>query len=458
MKKYNEKEVKRILKQDLTLPQEVDEKVYEAYGKLSGKTYQAAGRISCRKWILAGTAAAMLAASTLGVMAAGGFFTKDVKEEGKTLSYDFEIDYELTAGEVTAVPKYIPEGYTEYEEGKYDKDGMHQNGISICPVDAAWLDSAEDMLATDHLLDMETTTLDNMEAHVLTLDWNQERAGKGFDKRVYLFNPEEGYVVVVFGGNDLPMEELKKVADNLDIQVDLTKPQTYVSEEEKDKERAAEEEWQKRQKQTREDGVSADQMHRLGEAFRTALDDAVVTVESVKLVDSLAGYDTADVADYEELSYWLNEDGSLKDYERLTSDFDTQEERSRENVGQKFLEVKVKAENPSAETIDYWAGAGKLARLVKQADGTYAYPDASWEAVDTSHSLIQSAGYPVYFDKACNTGENRNHFFYRELAPGETLEYTLLYVVDEDMADELYLNYNVSEELEDDSFVDVSVK
>lgn len=458
MKRYEEKEVKRILRQDLVLPEEVNDKVMEAYGMLSGKSYQTAKRRSFRKWILVGAAAAMLAASTLGVMAASGFFTKEVKEQGGSLSYDFNINYELTPGEVIVTPGYIPEGYTEFGEGKYDKDGQHKNGISICGINAAWLANQPDVLQTDELKDLEKTTLDNMEAHVLTLNGEEERSAHGFDKRIYLFNPEEGYVVIVYGGDDLSMEELKKVADNLDIQVDNSSPQEYLSQMEKEKEEADEEEWQQRQEEARAEGAAAEQVKQPGEAFQAVGEGVWTTVESVKLVDSLEGYDKAGIADYEELSYWMNEDGSLKSYERLAFDCDMQEEISREEVGQRFLEVKVKVENRTDEVNDYWAGAGQLCRMLRQEDGTYAYTDTWTEPLDMEHGLIQTEKYPVYFDKAQHTGEDRNHFFYRDLQPGETLEFTLLYVVDEDITDSMYLNYNVSDEISEDFFVDVSVK
>lgn len=459
MKRYEEKEVKRILRQELVLPQEVNEKVLEAYGMLSGKSYQTTKRHSCRKWVLVGAAAAMIAASTLGVMAANGFFTKEVTEQGENLTYDFHINYELTPGDVTVTPGYIPEGYQEFEEGKYDKDGQHKNGISICGVNAAWLARQPHILQTEELKDLEKTTLNHMEAHVLTLNWDTERSAHGFNKRIYLFNPEEGYVVIVYGGDDISKEELKKVADHLDIQVDQTHTQAYASQEEMKKEQAAQEEWVSSQAEARARGASPEQVKLPGEAFCwDGQENVQTTVESVKLVDSLTGYDQAYIADYGELSYWVKEDGSLKSYERLTFDNDTQKEVSREEVGQKLLEVKVKAENPTDEVIDYWAGAGQLCRMEQQGDGTYAYLDTWTEALDLEHGLFQIERYPVYFDQAQHTGEDRNAFFFRDLQPGETLEFTLLYLADEDMTDCMYLNYNASDEVSEDFFVDVSVK
>lgn len=73
MKGYSEKEMKRILRQDLVLPEEVNDKVYGAYSSLSGQEYRPARTRSYRKWLLVGTAAAMLAVTSLGVLAANGF-------------------------------------------------------------------------------------------------------------------------------------------------------------------------------------------------------------------------------------------------------------------------------------------------------------------------------------------------------------------------------------------------
>ncbi len=460
MKGYSEKEMKRILRQDLVLPEEVNDKVYGAYSSLSGQEYRPARTRSYRKWLLVGTAAAMLAVTSLGVLAANGFFTKQTVEQENKLSYDFQMNYELTPCEVKAVPGYIPEGYTEYGEGKYDKDGEHKNGISICEVNAAWLNAEAEFLQVENLKDLEKTTLANMEAHVLTLDFDSSRTQYGFDKRIYLFNPTDGYIVVVYGGNDIPMDELKKVADNLDVTVDESQPLEYADKELKAKEDAAKEEYEARQKAARAKGAGADQVAQIGEVFQNKIHSGVeTTVVSARLVDSVEGYAKENFFDYDgEMSYWVNEDGTLKAYERMTCAQESMEEVSRETTGQKILEVKFKAENQSQKTVDYWMGAGRLSRMEAQADGTYKYPDFYTEAVDQDHGLIQSEASPVWIDKPQHTGENRNHFFYRDIQPGETLEYTVLYVVDEDMTGNMYLNFNSSDEHEYDFFVDISVK
>ena len=198
----------------------------------------------------------------------------------------------------------------------------------------------------------------------------------------------------------------------------------------------------------------------MGEALPSKDGEEVeITVVSAKIAESLSEYEKENFFDYDgELSYWVNEDGSLKDYDRLSFAYGTMEEISREKAGQKILEVKVRAKNLSDEVVDYWAAAGTLCRMSRQENGTYRYPDVYTEALDMDHGLIQNERNAVYFDKPQHTGEDRNHFFFRDMQPGETLEYTLLYVADEDMLDELYLNFNSTGEYENDLFVKMDVK
>ena len=54
---------------------------------------------------------------------------------------------------------------------------------------------------------------------------------------------------------------------------------------------------------------------------------------------------------------------------------------------------------------------------------------------------------PQYFDKSQYREEpieTRNHFFFYELQPGEELSYTLVWLVDEDMTDNMFLQMNLS--------------
>lgn len=458
MKSYTKKEMKKILQRDLTIPCQVEERMEKAYCMMGAGRRRTVHRKSLKRLALTAAAMTMLAATSLGVLAASGFFTKQVTEEKEKLSYKFDVNYDLTSYEVKVTPGYLPEGYTESEEGKYDRDGQQKNGISICGVNAAWLASQPEVLDVENLKELEKTTLDGMEAHVLTLDWDSERTAYAFDKRIYLFNPEEGYVVVVYGGNDLSLDELKKTADHLKVEVDTSQPVAY--EEQAEKDRAAQEEekaWEEKMAR-RKQGADPEQVASIGEAFESP-DGARVSVISAKLSDSLGEYQNQkeNFFDYEgEIAWWVEGDGSLKPYERLTLDWESGQEKAREEIGQKILEVTCQAVNPTDQTIDFWAGGGKLTSMSKRADGSYAYPDTYTEPLDLDHGLVQSERYPVYFSAPQNTGENRNHFFFRELKPGESMEYTLLYFVDEDGTGSMYLNYNTSDDPAEDFFVNIS--
>ena len=56
---------------------------------------------------------------------------------------------------------------------------------------------------------------------------------------------------------------------------------------------------------------------------------------------------------------------------------------------------------------------------------------------------LQTDGFPVYFDKMYNTeGTKRaKSFHFVPMQPGEELEYTLVYVVDEDRLDNAFFHF-----------------
>ncbi len=127
MKKMNQKIQDReenILQQDLSIPDATEDKIQAAYDIVRARSRQKGEskvrpmkkRPLRRVWA-AGFAAALIAVSGLGVMAATGYFSKTVNQEGGELSYAFEVNYDLKPVEVQAVPGYLPEGMKEFEEG-----------------------------------------------------------------------------------------------------------------------------------------------------------------------------------------------------------------------------------------------------------------------------------------------------------------------------------------------------
>lgn len=411
-------------------------------------------RPKLRKWMVAAAAVGILTVSSLTVMAVNGFFTKTVTEEEGYVDYKFKVDYELTMNKIEITPGYIPDGYEKMEGAvlKYCADGTWQNGISINIIDARDLEQAS--MGIQNVKSVEKTAINGMEAHILTQEVDVQRQTRYFDKQILLFNPEDGYVCQVWGGNDIAMEELVKVAEELtftetDDDIDLT----AVKEEWKGKETSEEanERWAKEAMESWNYGVPEEYVLPLGQSSQVygfspeAEKDLLlnVTIKSAEICDSISGLPAENFLDYEKLQQGMNEDGTLKPYKRLAmerGEDGSYQEMAREEVSQKFLKIFVQAENPHDTMTELYAGSPKITWLEKNEDGSYAYSDLYTEPLNFQEYYGSSDGMPIYFDRSGFTEEQRKDFLFCELQPQETLEYTLIYLVDEDCLDHIYLN------------------
>ena len=477
-RKYSKKEMEQILSRDLEISVHTEQKIQDAYNQIRQRSgYQVGRKVRhghFGRYAAAAAVMGLLGVSSVTALAINGFFEKTVEQEGDTLSYEFQVNYELTPTAVAMEPGYIPEGYEQVEEFKYDKEGYRQNGISLAVAAANYLDVYQDSLNVDSVKELEKKTINGAEAHLITIDYDQERVTRCFDKRIYLFHPEEGFVGIVYGGNDISMEELEKVAAGISY-TKTDEPLEYVSEEEKTSEEEAMRQYLEKEQAIREYGVPAEYVFKTGESINPVLDHAGayleawqdtapfgeeykaelentkgirITVRDTELLDSAEGLPPENFFDYDRVSGVLNEDGSLKPYRRITLrtlENGEQEEISAEEAQRKLLKVTLEATNLEEETADFWAGEAKLAYLTEREDGGFAYPELWYEPLNGQEDHIEGdIGSPIYFDQSPLAGQQSGHFFYRELAPGETLEYTLIYVVDSDRLEDLYLQFGTS--------------
>ncbi len=481
--KYTGNDMRRILKQNIGTSALTEQKIQEAYAyirreaALSQETENSSNKVvfypqeeqyapekirrnkknnrhlQMRKWMMAAAAVGVLTISSLTVMAVNGFFTKTMTEENGTVDYEFKIDYELTMNEVDIIPGYIPEGYEKMEGDvlKYCADGEWQNGISIGLITVGDLAEQENM-TIENIKSVEETQINGMEAHILLArEPDTERQTRYFDKQILLFNPEEGYVASVWGGNDITLEELKKVTEELtftktDASIDLGTIKDI--QEGKETLEESNEKWMKEMMESWNYGVPAEHVLQVGQSSQVYGTASVkesllnVTVKSVEICDSIAGLPTENFMDYEELQKGLNEDGTLKPYKRLVMERQedgSYQETAREEVTQKFVKLSMQVENPESETLEFWAGMPVITWLDPGEDG-YAYSDLYIEPLNFQEYYGGFDGMPIYFDQSGFTEESRKHFLFCELQPQEVLEYTLIYLVDEDRLDNMYLN------------------
>lgn len=482
-KNYSQEEMKRILRQDIGTSDITEQKIQEAYAYIrstGNMPVQAGRKPAFKKWMVLAATVGILGAFSVTGLAINGFFTHKSVQEEDSLSYTFEVNYELTPHVVEITPGYIPEGYEQFEDGslKYDKEGYRQNGISLGVVTADFLDSEDSFLNVDDVKSVEDTTINGMEAQLITINYDPERITRCFDKRIYLFNEEEGYVGIVFGGNDLTMEELVKVAQDLTFTV-TEEELEYADTEDVEAQKAADLAYEQEWKATQEYGVPQEAIYQVGDTFNYELDFAQaeyaklendeeyramfgdgaqevmqdyadtkgteITVTGVEVLDSMAGFPAEGFFQYEEVEKHLNEDGTLQPYQRVTYETGEDEEAtelSRDEVTQKFVKVTLRAKNLEDETVDFWAGDPVITSLEAVEEGNYRYPSTYTEALNRQeYSLSSDDGSAIYFDQSPYAGELNGHFFYRDLEPGETLEYTLLFAVDEDKLDHMYLRF-----------------
>jgi len=446
----NEKEQEYMngINQDIQLPKVVLEKADEAFTMIQAKkqVQPHRKRTPFKKWMVAGVAATLILSTTIVAVAASGYFNKETIEESDTITYQFELDYELVPGVFKVTPGYLPEGFVEQDEDKYCPEDNWGHGISILPIlNTAELDLLNSKLSEENIENIEKTTLNNMEAHIITYKSDYEEK-----KDIYLFNQTDGYVIQIYGDSNVPVNELKKFADNLTIE--RIADDSFATEDEKaalaneqNRYDAMNEAYAKALEERSSKGIGQEEIIPIGQEAN--LDSNVAyTIESAKYIDSinsLSGYDTNNFYDYSEVESWLNEDGSLKPYTRLHMD-ENGNIIEEEKVNQEFLIVKVKAVKYGGVETEEIALDATLERLTLRDDGRYTWPEGDYTNVPSEDYNLQTDGWCIYMTEAENLeGEKRAHsFFWKNMTIGDELEYTLIFVVDEDMKDCVVLKFN----------------
>ena len=392
------------------------------------------------------------------------------KGENK-VGYQFEVDRSKEAHAIEVTPTYMPDGYTlnarNTPKGGKWSDESTGGDISVYFYNAAeldWLQRAgqnnfQELLKDVHLKNME---ISGMKTDVFVSDNFYTDSDKSV-KNLYLFNEEYGYMVCVWSESNLPAEELVKIAEGLKVNVlDTVVP--YASKDEIAKEKEADAAEQKKQDEMNQKGVTKDQIIAIGQEVENpleqgrAFEDVRYTVEDVKVKDALSldEYPAEYYVDYEnEMAEWVDPDGTLKPHDRYWyPNMNMRDDNGtlQKGIGSKYVVVKMKAVNHSDKAVGKESDMGiclapELTTLEPREDGNYSYPSSYYYKGNENYHLQWSAGmgnnYPVYIDKMYHTeGIARiKDAMFRPLEAGEELEYTLIYIMDEDRLDQMYLEF-----------------
>ena len=459
LKRENES-TENILNQELVIPEETQRKIEAAYDIVRARSRAAQdGRektvktekekqqkmrrqsVSGSRRVLKPSAAIALAAAMillcgLGVAAAVGHFTKQVEETDSTASYTFEVNYELKPVEVTAVPEYLPEDMTVADGDKYGSGKENGRDISIWAMNMADIDYYCQTMDFTGVEKVEKTTIQGMEAHLITY---QDAEKNRKSKDIYMFNPEDGYVLWVWGDYAVSMEELEKVAESLTITVTENPDLAYMTEEERAEEARLEKEAQEAWEAAVNRGVAPEDITAVGETLDVSdFIGASYTVEEAAFYDSLyevPGFNPDGVCDREELEAWLNEDGTHKPYLRYTLDENAQIVEEKE-MGVKFLAVTATVRQEKA--YDEWDNGtpfdAVLIRLEENENGRLVQASDRYAAVPSEDYSLQRDGSCFYLNQTADT-MNDPQYFWRHMEAGDSQTYTMVFAVDEDLAE-----------------------
>lgn len=432
------------------LPQVVEDRLQETYKKIrEGKEMQmTAGKGQgkrktnrYRRWTGAAAACAVLAAGSLGAMAAAAYFQKELHQEAGEAAYEFMLNYELIPGEYRVTPSYIPEGFQDQGAGKYyGEDGL---GITIMPiVTMAELDKLDGEIALGGDIEkVEHTTLSGMEADIITF-----REAQKYQKNthVYLFDPAEGCVIQLVSCYPVGREELLKFADSLTVE--RIGDGAYETEEERQKreqEQAemeqADENGRKTMEQLIQAGIPKEKLLGTGEELRSFDGGEGYTVLNYELLDSMEGFAEEKFFDFSRFDGWLNEDGTLKPYTR--QHFDAEGTLlGEEKTEQQFLRVDIRVHRYENSVWDEMPLDFTLTYVDRKPGGGLTWAADYYESVPEENYWLQMDCLAVWLDQAVHVSkEERSSYFFRPMDIGEELTYTLLFVVDKDRAEDYVL-------------------
>ncbi|WP_346940298.1 hypothetical protein [uncultured Clostridium sp.] len=347
--------------------------------------------------------------------------TTSKNEETGTLTYNFEEEAPITKIPVIKItPEYLPEGYIEKEHtpGKYHPNGdFSLGGISI--FQNYCLDGSEE----PYVSGVEETTINGIKSHIIT------REGLEYNHVIKLFY-EDGQIIDIMAADSVPFDEVKKVAENIKYEVI---PGEFIDLKANE---ANEEEIIKYV----EPAITTDHVFNIGEEISDeGFPDRnpTFTVNNIEVLDKLPELDKNYFCDYNQYLEFINEDGTLKERERVNS---TKWENNKmntvtETVGMKFVSVTLTMRNPFEKELKDINIYPRVYSMKETSNGTFEMLNDYWGC----ELSVDKA--PFYFDQSDYEGK---HFYFCDFEPNETKEVHLIYAVDEDQIDNAYIKFEQS--------------
>ncbi|MDD3796692.1 MAG: hypothetical protein PHE06_12160 [Lachnospiraceae bacterium] len=523
-KNRTDSELSRILQEDIKIPEKVQQRIGETCRELEQRENgeKIIFMAKRRKLKVAVTAAALCGVISIGVMAATGVFSWNKVEEDNTTKYEIKLDKEAVAHDLIVTPTYAPEGYTkneateesedefvalmlegdpeldeaelrkQYQERRKEEDALQPNSQFISyekrDADGNYIGGYGIEVYNATKLDNIISTWNGTVFEYKNVSSEEETKIQGLDTRIFtwkdasengsilMFNPIEGYMIQINWGYDgtdtVSVDEMKKVAEGLDIKM-LDTELAYLPVEEREKinetKQSEQQAWKEEAAAERNAGVDGVLVKNIGDSLTVGniygLDENVeVAVTEVRISDSLSleEYDSSHFNRYEEqVAPAMNEDGTIKPHGRKVTDLNTGEQTEETGVNSKYVIVKVHEKNNAQEETP--VSTPFLMPLKKTESGNYAYLEKDYSILDVDFMLEWQTGMlvngsdSVYCSEETNYQEKKAETVWGEhtLAAGEEKDVTLVYIMDEDLLENMVLTYAIDMK---DKFVDISQK
>lgn len=433
------------------LPQVVEERLQEAYesirrGEIKQMKQTGKQKRRYRSWIGVAASLAIIVTVPSVVYAAVSYFQKSEQREEDKITYEFALNYELVPGEYRVMANYLPEGMIDRGDGKfYGED--EDEWITVMPIyTMAELKKADGEIAVDNIAQIEHTELSGMEADVITFKEAEKYRSSTY---IFLFNERDGYVLNIIAGYPVEKEELLRFADGLNVE--RIGDGSYETEEDaalREKEEANAKELAAEASQNQNDlislGIPQDKIYAVGEELKTYDGAYGYTVTGYEFLDSIDGFAEEDFFDYTRFDGWLNADKTLRPYTRQHYDKNGQllaEEKTEQQILRVDIDVHCYDNWWNGLSLEDVALDFQLDYVEKNQNGAYTWAEDYYDSVPSEDYCLQMDDSAVYINKAVHTqGEERKDFFYSDIEKGETLSYTLLFVVDTDRKDDFMLS------------------
>lgn len=408
--------------------------------------------------VVAAAAAAAVLATSAGVYAAVSLFSVDVTEDTEHDKVNVQVKKE---GETRVLPikitaNYLPEGYEEWEEGNYSLGGAWgEPGLRID--DTGWY--------TDWSQVMEYYYKDVSSSEIVQVGDAQGIlvTHEGYDyphMEMDLYYGDSGHVITVFASEDISREEFLKVCENLTYEErkgTVSEDGSIFTDENGNiytlsPSDSAEEETEEEEVAPEALPVYDRVVMEKGETFNhPLLNDVKLKVTDIQIKDTVdtekINEDTA--SDYAQVCEYL-EGNTLKPYERYVEEWRDKEleKLPLDTVNVKNVEVTMEVTNTSQEAVEDINIYPVWARYSRQEDGTYLL-DNSIPGYQQNENFrhastygIESDGAPYYFDGSSFPGTT--HFYYMNMAAGETKTVHLWFAVPEDELENSYMVFDNS--------------